>query len=121
MTPLVCHAVPRAARRRPAPPAVESLVGLLRQLFELVGALSNEAYTATRLGWSRAASAGTSGTTSTTSPPCSAACGRAKSTTTTATAGPTWKRDRLAAMAEILRLERELTDFPWTRRRRRPC
>ncbi len=98
---------------RPEPPAVRPLVGLLHQLFDLVESLSNEAYTRKPVGVVQ-----------------SSVGGHVRHNLDHVEAllrglrtgvvnydhrdrGTEVERDRLAAMAEILRLERELADFHW--------
>ena len=96
-----------------APPAVGSLLGLLRQLSELIESLSNEEYTRKSVG-------GVS----------SSVGGHVRHNLDHVAAllrglrlgeidydrrdrGTDVERDRSAAMAEIRRLERELVAFPW--------
>lgn len=103
----------RHASRRPEAAAVRPLVGLLHQLFDLVEALSDEAYARKPVGVVP-----------------SSVGGHVRHNLDHVAAllrglrsggvnydhrdrGTDVERDRLAAMAEILRLEEELTDFPW--------
>lgn len=103
----------RHAGRRPEPAAVRPLVGLLHQLFDLVESLSDEAYARKPVGVVP-----------------SSVGGHVRHNLDHVAAllrglqsggvnydhrdrGTDVERDRLAAMAEILRLEVELTDFPW--------
>jgi uncharacterized damage-inducible protein DinB len=98
---------------RPEPPAVRPLIGLLHQLFDLVESLSNEEYARKPVGVVE-----------------SSVGGHVRHNLDHVAAvlrgmragvvdydhrdrGTDVERDRLAAMAEILRLEQELTEFAW--------
>jgi uncharacterized damage-inducible protein DinB len=98
---------------RPEPPAVRPLVGLLHQLFDLVESLSDEEYTLKPVG---------------VVPSCVGGHVRHNLDHVAALLrglragevnydhrdrGTEVERDRLAALAEILRLEEELAAFPW--------
>ena len=98
---------------RPVPPAVRPLIGLLHQLFDLVESLSNEEYVRKPVG---------------VVPSSVGAHVRHNLDHVEAllrglrdgevnydhrNRGTDVERNRVAAMAEILRLEEELTDFPW--------
>ena len=103
----------RPCCRQPEPPAVRPLAGLLHQLFDLVESLSNEEYARKPVGVVQ-----------------SSVGGHVRHNLDHVEAllrglrggevnydhrdrGTDVERDRLSALAEILRLEVELTDFPW--------
>jgi uncharacterized damage-inducible protein DinB len=105
--------LPARAPERPEPPAVRPLVGLLRQLFELVASLTDEQYARKPVGVVP-----------------SSVGGHVRHNLDHVAAllrglrdgrvnydhrdrGTDVERDRLAAMAEILRLDGEVTAFPW--------
>lgn len=104
---------PDLVRRRPEPPAVRPLVGLLHQLFDLIESLTAEEYTRKPVGVVE-----------------SSIGGHVRHNLDHVAAllrglrsgelcydhrdrGTDVEHDRLAALAAILRLEKELADFPW--------
>jgi uncharacterized damage-inducible protein DinB len=103
----------RQSCRRPEPAAVRPLVGLLRQLFDLVESLSNDEYARKPVG---VVASSVGGHVRHNLDHVEALLGGLRSGEVNydhRDRGTDVERDRLAAMTEILRLEQELTDFPW--------
>lgn len=103
----------RTCRPRPEPVAVRPLVALLRQLFDLVESLSNEGYTRKPVG---VVTSSVGGHVRHNLDHVAALLRGLRSGEVNydhRDRGTDVERDRLAALAEILRLEEELTDFPW--------
>jgi uncharacterized damage-inducible protein DinB len=98
---------------RPEPPAVRPLIGLLHQLFDLVESLSNEEYVLKPVGVvpSSVGSHVRHNLDHVEALLHGLRDGEVKYDHRDR--GTEVERDRVSALAEILRLEEELTDFPW--------
>lgn len=103
----------RSARRTPEPAAVRPLVGLLHQLFDLVESLSNEAYTRKPVGVVQSSVGGHVRHNLDHIAALLRGLRSGEVNYDHRDRGTDLERDRLAALTEILRLEQELTDFPW--------
>jgi uncharacterized damage-inducible protein DinB len=103
----------RTAYRRSEPAAVRPLVGLLYQLFDLLESLSNEAYTRKPVGVVPSSVGGHVRHNLDHVAALLRGLRAGKIDYDRRDRGTDVERDRLAAMAEILRLEKELTEFPW--------
>lgn len=101
------------AGQRPEPPAVRPLIGLLRQLYDLVEAMSNEAYTRNPVGVVRSSVGGHVRHNLDHVEALLRGLRTGEIDYDRRDRGTDVERDRLAAAAAILRLERELAEFPW--------
>jgi uncharacterized damage-inducible protein DinB len=103
----------RPCGRRPEPPAVGPLVGLLDQLFDLVESLSDEAYARRPVGVVESSVGGHVRHNLDHVDALLRGLRAGEVNYDHRDRGTDVERDRLAALAEILRLKEELTAFAW--------
>ena len=103
----------RLCGRRPEPPAVGPLVGLLDQLFDLVESLSDEAYARRPVGVVESSVGGHVRHNLDHVDALLRGLRAGEVNYDHRDRGTDVERDRLAALAEILRLKEELTAFAW--------
>jgi uncharacterized damage-inducible protein DinB len=103
----------RSTCQRPQPAAVRPLIGLLHQLFDLVESLSNEQYTRKPVGVVESSVGGHVRHNLDHIDALLRGLRAGEMSYDHRDRGTDVERDRLAAMDAILRLEKDLTAFPW--------